>query len=60
MSRGVQAFRQTDVTKALKATVSAGLSVRRVEIDREGKIVVVIGEPDVGAANDNNEWHSVQ
>ncbi|WP_439925294.1 hypothetical protein [Nitrobacter sp. JJSN] len=47
------------MTKAIKATVSAGLSVRRVEIDRGGKIVVVIGAPDVAAANDN-EWDSVQ
>jgi hypothetical protein len=60
MSRGAQTFRQTDVAKAIKATVSAGLSVRRVEIDRDGKIVVVIGVPDVEAANDNNEWDSVQ
>lgn len=59
MSRGAQSFRQTDVAKAIKATVSAGLSVRRVEIDRDGKIVVVIGAPDVEAANDN-EWDSVQ
>jgi hypothetical protein len=59
MSRGVQSFRQTDVARAIKATVSAGLSVRRVEIDRDGKIVVVIGAPAMEAANDN-EWDSVQ
>lgn len=59
MSRGVQAFRQADVAKAIKATVSAGLSVQRVEIDRDGKIVVVIGTPVLDAANDN-EWDSVQ
>lgn len=59
MSRGAQAFRQTDVTKALKATASAGFSVRRVEIARDGKIVVVIGTPDVDAANDN-EWDAVR
>jgi hypothetical protein len=59
MSRGAQAFRQTDVTKALKAAESAGLPVRRFEIDRGGKIVVFIGAPDVDAANDN-ELDSVQ
>ena len=59
MSRGAQAFRQADVAKAIKATVSAGLSVERVEIDRDGKIIVVIGTPNLDAANDN-EWDSVQ
>jgi hypothetical protein len=55
MSRGAQTFRQADVAKAIKATVSAGLSVQRVEIARDGKIVVVIGTPAMEAANDNNE-----
>lgn len=59
MSRGAQVFRQADVAKAIRATVSAGLSVQRVEIDRNGKIVVVIGTPVLDAANDN-EWDSVQ
>lgn len=59
MSRGAQVFRQADVAKAIKATVSAGLSVRPIEIERDGKIVVVIGKPDVDAANDNG-WDSVQ
>lgn len=59
MSRGVQTFRQGDVTKAIKATVVAGLTVQRVEIDRDGKIVVIIGTAELNAANDN-EWDSVQ
>ena len=54
-----QVFRQTDVAKAIRATVSTGLSVQRVEIDRDGRIVVVIGKPDVDAANDN-EWDLVE
>lgn len=62
MSRGVQAFRQTDVTKAIKAAVSAGLSVQRVEIDRDGKIVMIFGAPVPDAANDNTPgagWEGV-
>jgi hypothetical protein len=42
MSRGVQAFKQTDVTKAARAAVNAGLAVHRIEIDRAGKIVVFV------------------
>src|SRR5450759_768940 len=43
MSRGQQKFKQGDVTKALKATVKAGITVGRVEIDKDGKIVIVTG-----------------
>jgi len=39
MARGQLAFKQTDVTRALRAVFAAGQSVQRVEIDREGKIV---------------------
>jgi hypothetical protein len=41
MSRGLQVFRQTDITKAIRAAQKAGLDVHRVEIDRAGKIVVL-------------------
>jgi hypothetical protein len=44
MSRGVQAFKQTDAVKALKAAKNAGLDVQRFEIDRTGKIVIIIGK----------------
>lgn len=33
-------FTQADVTRALKAAVAAGLTVRGYEIDPEGKVVV--------------------
>lgn len=45
MSRGQQTFKQRDVTKALKATVKAGIAVARVEIGMDGKIVVVTQQP---------------
>ena len=44
MSRDQQIFKQADVTRALKGTLNAGLPVQRVEIDREGKIVVITGK----------------
>jgi hypothetical protein len=37
-------FRQLDITRALRAADAAGWEVRRVEIDREGKIVLVMIE----------------
>jgi hypothetical protein len=40
MPRGPCTFKQRDVTRALKAAVAAGIRVERIEIDREGKIVI--------------------
>ena len=62
MSRGQQTFKQRDLTKALKATVKAGIAVERVEIDNNGKIVIVPARPE-DAANEEkpgkNEWDGV-
>ncbi|MGA2057954.1 MAG: hypothetical protein ABSG88_21940 [Bradyrhizobium sp.] len=61
MSRGAQSFKQGDVTKALKGAVAAGIGVRRVEIDRDGKIVVIAGAPEqVAPPHPANEWDSVK
>jgi hypothetical protein len=61
MSRGQQTFRQSDVTKALRATVKAGIAVERVEIDKNGKIVVVTAKPQDadGEKSEQNEWDAV-
>ena len=58
MSRGAHKFKQGDVTKAIKGAVNAGLTVARIEIDREGKIVVFpAGRPD---SQSPNEWDNVR
>lgn len=41
MARGRCSFRQTDATRAARAAISAGLTVQRIEIDKDGKIIVV-------------------
>lgn len=62
MSRGRQAFKQRDVTKALMGTVKAGIPVERVEIEKDGKIVVVPAKPQ-NVTNEekagSNEWDQV-
>jgi hypothetical protein len=45
MSRRPCVFRQRDVTRAVKAVAAAGVTVAKVEVDKDGKIVVVVGEP---------------
>jgi hypothetical protein len=46
MARGPLTFRQHDLVRALKGAKAAGLEVFKVEIDKEGKIVVIIGKPE--------------
>ena len=46
MPKGPQTFKGRDLTRAIKATIAAGVSVARAEIEpRTGKIVVVFGDP---------------
>jgi hypothetical protein len=60
MSRGAHSFKQSDVTKAVRAVEKAGKRVCRVEI-ADGKIVVFAGQPDAtGAIEEANEWDSVK
>jgi hypothetical protein len=62
MSRGQHTFKQSDMTKALKATVKAGIAVERIEIDKMGKIVIVTARTDDaanGEAPEANEWDGV-
>jgi nitrate reductase NapAB chaperone NapD len=42
MSRRPCTFRQSDVTRALKAAKAAGVEVDRIEIDHDGKLIVVL------------------
>ena len=44
MSRRSTSFRQTDLTRAIKGARNAGVNVARAEIERDGTIVIVLGE----------------
>ena len=56
MPKGLQIFKQTDLLGAIRTSQKAGLSIARVEIDRDGKIVVVVGQSrQESAGNDNGE-----
>jgi hypothetical protein len=45
MSRRPCMFRETDVKRAVRATRAAGLEIARVEVGKDGLIVVVPGKP---------------
>ncbi len=46
MARGPLTFRQCDLVRAIKGAKAAGLDISKVEIDKDGKIVVIIGKSD--------------
>ena len=49
-------FRGADVTRACKAAEKAGKKVTRVEIDKTGKIILVLGSDDETDTAPANEW----
>jgi hypothetical protein len=60
MSRAASAFRQSDVTKAVRAVEAAGVGVARVEIDKDGRIIITPGKPsDAPAPASGNEWDKI-
>lgn len=44
MSRAAARFRKADIERAVRAAQAAGLGIARIEIDPEGKIVIVPGQ----------------
>ena len=46
-------FRQSDLTRAVKAAEKAGLCVGRVRIEPDGAIEIIAGEPD---KDNNGNW----
>jgi hypothetical protein len=60
MPRSSPSFRQRDLTRAVKAVRNAGVEIKLIEIDKCGRIVVVLvngGGRD--AQQDRNEWDEV-
>ena len=57
MARAPAIFRKADLRRAVEAVTAAGQIVARVEVDPNGKIVIVTGgEPE---RREGNEWDRV-
>jgi hypothetical protein len=58
MSRGKQSFRQREITRAVKGVEAAGVRVARIEVDKDGKIIIVTGTAvtQPATANDLDAW----
>jgi hypothetical protein len=44
------------MTRAVRAVTAAGMSVAKVMVDKDGRIVVVVGEDGKTDAPEVNEW----
>jgi hypothetical protein len=47
-------FRERDVTRAIRAVEAAGQKIRKIEVDRDGNLVIVIAQDDNDT--EKNEW----
>jgi hypothetical protein len=60
MSRQPASFRESDVTRAIKAARKGGLEIAKVQIGADGSITVVVGEPTAPETNTStNEWDTI-
>ena len=46
-------FRQSDLRRAAAGVKAAGLPIARIEVDTNGKFVVIVGEPEAEASGAN-------
>ena len=55
MTRATAWFKKRDIAMAYKAVTDAGGAVSRIEIDKDGRIVIVIGKPVEQTGAQSNE-----
>jgi hypothetical protein len=59
MTRRPSTFRQADVSRAVKAAQTAGLTIGKVEVAPDGTIrVIVANAPELSPANPFDQWKS--
>jgi hypothetical protein len=50
-------FRERDIRRAIRSVENEGKQVTAVEIDSDGKIIVIVGKPDDGnKQNELDHW----
>ncbi len=53
------AFKQADVTRALRGVAAAGLQVAKVVVEPSGQIVILTGANDGAEKAERNPWDEV-
>jgi len=62
MARGPATFKQTDVTRLLKATAAAGITVQRIKLNKDGSFGLLASTPEYTrneAMQGSNSWDEV-
>ena len=54
MARAPSTFRQQDVTRAIRAAIAAGVDIARIEVAKDGRIIIVTAEAE--PQKSENEW----
>jgi hypothetical protein len=49
-------FKQTDVSRAIRAAKAAGLEIASVRVASDGEIIIVPGAPTIKIVGEVNEW----
>jgi Tfp pilus assembly PilM family ATPase len=57
--RAPSAFRQQDVTRAIKAAVAAGVEIACVEVDTAGTIRIITVKAEQQGKKETNPWDRV-
>lgn len=61
MPKRPQIFRRTDLTRAIKGAIAAGVEIASAEIEAQtGKIVIVFGKSVASNTGATNEWDGAQ
>ena len=58
MPRGPTTYKKRDLDVALRSAREGGLTVVRVEVDRDGRIIITTGSKST-ISNSTNEWDVV-
>jgi hypothetical protein len=58
MARAPSTFRQQDVTRAIRAAIAAGVDIARIEVAKDGRIIIVTAA-DTEPKAEANEWDRV-
>lgn len=49
-------FRKSDVSRAVKGVLAAGIDVERVEVGQDGRIVILSKNAESAIANELDRW----
>jgi hypothetical protein len=58
MTRRPAAFKQSDVARAVKGVLAAGVKVTRVEVGSDGKISITSAESEASELSDLDHWRA--